>query len=56
MRRKRVALCDESSGDDDSDADENIVAAEEEYRLSLAKTELKAFRQDKTAPYPRSGL
>jgi hypothetical protein len=52
MRRKRVALCDESSGDDDSDADENTVAAKEEYRQSLAKTELKAFRHDKSAPVP----
>lgn len=52
LRTKRVAMCDESSADDDSGADENIVAAEEEYRQRLAKTELKAFCQDKAAHVP----
>jgi hypothetical protein len=47
MRKKRVALYDESSCDNDNDADENIVVAEKEYRQSLAETELKVFRQDK---------
>ena len=49
MRIKRVALCDESSGDNDSGTDKNIVDVEEEYRQSLANTELKVFRKNKAA-------
>ena len=52
LRTKRVAVCDESSADDDTVADENIVVVEEEYRQRLAKTELKAFCQDKAAHVP----
>jgi hypothetical protein len=49
---KRVALCDDCSGDDDSATDENIVASKEEYRQSMAKTELKASRHDKVVHVP----